>query len=200
MGIARDSLLPSERLLSSISYKTSLNINLKKSLSKVNREDLFKDLEIAVDYLSEQCFSIPYQNRVKSLQSCAIKYEKNILRGNNIKSAFNDLLGFRIIVENYPTSYPGYFRVVNMIHGKKIDDGYRGVHLYYQKDNYHYPIEIQINTEKDRLFADLTHKYLYKRFSNKLSLLLRDKFDKNLILNERDFLKEIEEYDKGNSC
>lgn len=33
-----------------------------------------------------------------------------------------------------------------MSHGKANDDGYRGVHVYYQLDNFHYPIEIQYNT------------------------------------------------------
>lgn len=195
-----NSIFPSEDLLSSISYKTSLNISLKKSLSKVNKEELFRDLEIAIDYLSEKCFSISYQNRIKSLQSCILKYEKNLLKGNSIKSTFNDLLGIRIIVNEYPQSYPDYIRVVDMRSGKKNDDGYRGVHLYYQKDNYHYSVEIQINTKRDRLFADLTHKYLYKKTSNELSLLLREKFDRGLIVNEKDFLKEIERYDKGNCC
>ena len=31
-------------------------------------------------------------------------------------------------------------------HGKANDDGYRGVHLYFQLDHKHYPIEIQMNT------------------------------------------------------
>ena len=34
-----------------------------------------------------------------------------------------------------------------MSKGKSNDDGYRGVHVYYQKDNKHYPIEIQFINE-----------------------------------------------------
>lgn len=195
-----DNIFPSENTLSSISYRTSLNISLKKSLSKISEEQLLIDIENAINYLSEKCFSINYINRIKSLQSCILKYKKNIVKGNSIMSTFNDLLGIRIIVDEYPKHYPKYVRVVDMTNGKKYDDGYRGVHLYYQKDNYHYPIEIQINTKKDRLFADLTHKYLYKRASVELSLSLRDKFDKGLINNEKEFLKELDRYDKGNCC
>ncbi len=33
-----------------------------------------------------------------------------------------------------------------MSNGKAADDGYRGVHAYYQKSGKHYPIEIQFNT------------------------------------------------------
>lgn len=194
-----NAILPTEELLSSISYRTSLNMSLRKSLSKVDKDLLFSDLELAIEFLAEQCFLMDYQNRVKSLQSCKLKCEKNLLKGNNIKIAFNDLFGIRIIVNEYQQCYPSHFRVVNMTKGKKNDDDYRGVHLYYQKDNYHYPIGIQLNTPSDRLFADLTHKHLYKKVPNELAIVLRDKFDNGLILDEKDFLKEIEKYDKGNN-
>lgn len=126
-----NAILPTEELLSSISYRTSLNMSLRKSLSKVDKDLLFSDLELAIEFLAEQCFLMDYQNRVKSLQSCKLKCEKNLLKGNNIKSAFNDLFGIRIIVNEYQQCYPSHFRVVNMTKGKKNDDGYRGVHLYY---------------------------------------------------------------------
>lgn len=32
------------------------------------------------------------------------------------------------------------FHVADMSKGKSDDDGYRGVHLYFQKDNSYYPI------------------------------------------------------------
>ena len=44
-----------------------------------------------------------------------------------------------------------------MSKGKSNDDGYRGVHVYYQKDNKHYPIEIQFNTYSDRQLNDWLH-------------------------------------------
>lgn len=34
------------------------------------------------------------------------------------------------------------FKVADMRNGKVNDDGYRGIHLYYQNSNKHYPIEI----------------------------------------------------------
>lgn len=37
------------------------------------------------------------------------------------------------------------FRIADMTKGKAKDDGCRGVHLYFQVDNHHYPIEIQYN-------------------------------------------------------
>ena len=50
-----------------------------------------------------------------------------------------------------------------MSKGKSNDDGYRGVHIYYQKDNKHYPIEIQFNTYYDRQLNDWLHDKFYKR-------------------------------------
>ena len=50
-----------------------------------------------------------------------------------------------------------------MTKGKAIDDGYRGVHVYYQKSGRHYPIEIQFNTLFDRQLNNWLHDYLYKK-------------------------------------
>ena len=49
-----------------------------------------------------------------------------------------------------------------MSNGKAADDGYRGVHAYYQKSGKHYPIEIQFNTLFDRQLNNRLHDYLYK--------------------------------------
>lgn len=40
-------------------------------------------------------------------------------------------------------------RVADMSSGKAKDDGYRGVHVYFQLSSFHYPIEIQYNTYYD---------------------------------------------------
>ena len=54
-------------------------------------------------------------------------------------------------------------RIVDMSQGKANDDGYRGVHLYFQLDHQHYPVEIQMNTYYDRQINNWLHKYLYKK-------------------------------------
>ena len=41
-----------------------------------------------------------------------------------------------------------------MSKGKTLDDGYRGIRVYYQKDNHHYPIGLQFYTYYDRQFND----------------------------------------------
>ena len=66
------------------------------------------------------------------------------------------------------------FKIADMRSGKKNDDGYRGIHLYYQKTNRHYPIEIQINSKCDRELNDWLHIYLYKHTkNNSLGVILR---------------------------
>ena len=55
-----------------------------------------------------------------------------------------------------------------------MDDGYRGVHLYFQLDSNHYPIEIQFNTLYDRQLNNWLHDYLYKKtYSNEVGQQLR---------------------------
>lgn len=61
-----------------------------------------------------------------------------------------------------------------MSKGKSNDDGYRGIHVYYQKDNYYYSIEIQLNTYYDIQFNDCLHDKFYKRgFDNNIGQILR---------------------------
>ena len=61
------------------------------------------------------------------------------------RKVFNDILGFRAFCDSYSDILnfkSDEFKIVNLTSGKSNDDGYRGVHVYYQKDNSHYPIEI----------------------------------------------------------
>ena len=55
------------------------------------------------------------------------------------RKVFNDLLGFRSLCDNYDevlslASLEG-IRFADMTKGKAIDDGYRGIHVYYQRDS-----------------------------------------------------------------
>lgn len=72
------------------------------------------------------------------------KYEKTLANHGGFKRCFNDVLGFRLRFDEYPVSFPDYFRVVDLRNGKQVDDGYRAIHLYYQRDSLAYPIEVQL--------------------------------------------------------
>lgn len=78
-----------------------------------------------------------------------------------------------------------------MSKGKKNDDGYRGVHVYYQKDNFHYPIEIQFNTYYDRQFNNWMHDLFYKRgYDDAIGRYLRKSYEDGRIKNIEEF-KEV---------
>ena len=80
------------------------------------------------------------------------------------------------------------FRLLDMSNGKANDDGYRGVHLYYQMDNFHYPIEVQFNTLFDRQLNNWLHCYLYKRnYPNTVGQILRKQYEDGKIRNREEF-------------
>ena len=80
------------------------------------------------------------------------------------------------------------FRVVDMSSGKANDDGYRGVHLYYQKDNFHYPIEVQFNTLYDRQLNNWLHAFLYKKdYPNEIGQKMRGAYENGQIRNSDEF-------------
>ena len=77
--------------------------------------------------------------------------------------------------------------------GKANDDGYRGVHIYFQLSNLHYPIEIQYNTYYDRQFNNWLHKYVYKReYKNYIGSTLRQAYEDARIKNEGEFKEALE--------
>ena len=79
-----------------------------------------------------------------------------------------------------------------MTDGKSNDDGYRGVHVYFQVDGSHYPIEIQYNTYFDRQFNNWLHKYVYKKdYDNSVGCYLRKQYESAKILSEREFKEAL---------
>lgn len=114
-----------------------------------------------------------------------------------LNKCFNDLLGIRIIVDSYYELFEqdlSSFRLADMRTGKTNDDGYRGIHLYYQKSNFHYPIELQINTKVDRQINDLLHMYIYKHTkNNSIGKEVRRLFDEGNFKNTQEFKGVIED-------
>ncbi len=75
-----------------------------------------------------------------------------------------------------------------MSNGKSDDDGYRGVHAYFQLDNFHYPIEMQYNTYYDRQMNNWLHKYVYKRnYASGIGCSLRMAYEDGTIRTEKEF-------------
>ncbi|NMB43058.1 MAG: hypothetical protein GX995_02875 [Clostridiales bacterium] len=187
------------KTLEALSYKSELDVSFKRSLARFNKDDVIKEIKKMRLWYNEQNIidSLPIDSRIKSIGSAIIKFDKyypNI----NYSSVFNDVLGFRAICTDYEEVFEleieENIRIVDMSNGKSNDDGYRGVHVYYQKDNYHYPIEIQLNTYYDRQFNDWMHDKFYKRgFDNKVGQKLRREYEDGKIKSRQEF-EEVLKY------
>ena len=134
--------------------------------------------------------------RIKSLQSSVLKYHR-YYPDHQARKVFDDLLGFRSLCDNYEDVLALHeipeLRVADMSQGKANDDGYRGIHVYYQLDGHHYPIEIQYNTYYDRQFNNWLHKYIYKKnYKNEIGLKLRKMYESAKIQTEQDFKEALE--------
>lgn len=184
----------SKEILNKILYKSTLGQSLKQiSLRKTALDDILRDID---RYRSEYTDIVVQENligsRFKSDDSIIRKYKKTLRIGGGFKQCFNDILGFRLHCDKYPEEYPDYFRVVDLRDGKKIDDGYRAIHLYYQRDNLAYPIEIQLWCAEDYQFNIWSHKLVYKYRDAKIGKSLYDKYKSGLISTEEEFINEMD--------
>lgn len=185
-----------EDLLNKLSYESEMGKSLKNTLRKFDKEELINELlDLKEFYESTELLKdAKFSYRVKSLQSCMVKYNK-YYPSVEVYKCYNDILGIRLIVSDYDIIRKQgleKFRIADMSNGKVNDDGYRGIHLYYQKSNKHYPIEIQINSKYDRQLNDWLHIHLYKNIkNNEIGVLLRKKYDNNEIKSEVEFKEAL---------
>ncbi len=185
----------SRETLDMLSYRSTLGQSLKQISLRATPLDVILD-DIA-KYRSSYIDVLVQENligsRFKSEDSIIRKYEKILRTGGGFKQCFNDVLGFRLRFEDYPEEYPDYFRVVDLRKGKKIDDGYRAIHLYYQRDNLAYPIEVQLWCGKDFAFNIWSHQYVYKYKTSEIGKLLYQEYSAGIIQTEEEFLARLQE-------
>lgn len=180
-------------LLARLSYQSVLGISLKKNLHYFDKEALISEIKKVNEWYDEyeELHELALDYRIKSVQSAVLKYNR-YYPDHQTRKVFDDLLGFRSLCDNYDDvlelrAIPE-FRIADMTKGKAKDDGYRGVHVYYQLDGNHYPIEIQYNTYYDRQFNNWLHKYIYKKnYENEVGLQLRNLYERAKIQTEQDF-------------
>lgn len=189
--LARDGL--SEELLATLSFKSELGIPLKRNLRYFPEAELMAELDQARRWYEQTSLidELPVDSRIKSKQSVRLKYRR-YFPDHQCRKVFNDLLGFRSMCDTYEDvlalSGRSKFRVADLSTGKAEDDGYRGVHVYFQLSGSHYPIEIQYNTFYDRQLNNWLHKYLYKRVDNTaVGRELRAAYESGEIRNEIEF-------------
>lgn len=182
-------ILPTEELLRDLSFRCSYAGSTNKlAVTKDIVDIVIADAHAYETVISERLDTSSESFRVKTPDSIIRKIEKHPDR--NFQSLFNDILGLRIFATSYPDEFPNYFRVVDMRNGKKHDDGYRGIHLYYKLDNYHYIIEIQIWAGNDIDFNSWSHASGYKTLTDEQLKYLRRLYDSGEINSYSDFMKE----------
>lgn len=183
-------------MLEQLSFRSDLGVNLKKNLHYFEKEALLEELtRINAWYDTIECLhDITIDYRIKSLQSARLKYNR-YYPDHQVGKVFNDMLGFRTLCDDYEEvlalNSSDHIRIADMSKGKAHDDGYRGVHVYFQLSNFHYPIEIQYNTYYDRQLNNWLHKYVYKKnYPNSVGCSLRTAYENGTIKSEKNF-KEV---------
>lgn len=187
-------------VLTRLSYRSQLGLSLKRTLRHFERDALIDELSKMADWLDEQdeLSEIALDYRIKSYASIVSKYERYLNSSRHVSQVFNDVLGFRAFCDNYDDVLAlksALFSTADLSKGKAADDGYRGVHLYFQLDNEHYPIEIQYNTLYDRQLNNWLHDYLYKKsYPDQIGRQLRVEYEQGNIRNVKEFeevLKDV---------
>lgn len=188
-------LFISKDVLDMLSYRPTLGQSLKQiSLSATPISVILNDIaKYRAGYVDTLMQENLIGSRFKSEDSIMRKYEKTIANHGGFKQCFNDVLGFRLRFDEYPNSYPDYFRVVDLRNGKRVDDGYRAIHLYYQRDNLAYPIEVQLWYGKDYYFNLWSHQYVYKYKSPEIGQKLYQEYNAGMIKTEQAFLMRLQE-------
>ncbi|GFI46547.1 hypothetical protein IMSAGC019_01866 [Lachnospiraceae bacterium] len=185
-------------LLRDLSYQSALGVRLKKNLHYFDKNALFEELVLVNKWYDtcELLHGVVIDYRIKSIQSAMMKYDR-YYPGHQTAKVFNDMLGFRTLCDSYgeilDMAALDKIRVADMTGGKAKDDGYRGVHVYFQMSSFHYPIEIQYNTFYDRQLNNWLHKYVYKRkYENHIGSMLRRAYEDARIRNENEFKEVLE--------
>ena len=70
---------------------------------------------------------------------------------------------------------------------------YRAIHLYYQRDNLSYPIEVQLWCGKDFSFNIWSHQYVYKYKRPGIGKQLYQEYSAGIIRTEQKFLARPQE-------
>ena len=126
-------------ILKKLSFKSNLPLSLNRTLRHFDKDALIEELMNMTDWLDEQNFlaEVALDYRIKSLESILGKYER-YYPNKPVKQVFNDILGFRAFCDSYVDVLnfdTTLFHIADMSKGKMNDDGYRGVHVYFQIDN-----------------------------------------------------------------
>lgn len=110
----------------------------------------------------------------------------------NANTAVRGIITIRLTVWDYLEKYPEWYKVVDLRKGTKDDRGYRGVKLYYQLDGYHYPIEIQLDTQHDHICNSWIDHPLHQGESDEWFRGLRKAYDEGTIISAEDYKRRVQ--------
>lgn len=179
-----------ERIFLAINKLNSYCINIEKSTKKTIENFDFEDIfEQVLCFLDEQgneietlgaaliqmeTSNINVSQRLKSEQSLRNKWVKNLGKKKQLREVINDIIGIRMITDQ---PYEELIKIIKQINEEKeynisiidfhqtpkaVDDGYRGIHIYFKKNPKGFPIEVQIWNQEDALLNFYTHDIIYK--------------------------------------
>lgn len=189
------------------------NLTIENSFGKSLKQIKLKDVDNVGKIIQDmnkiyKYFKIPdtkeLEWRLKSIESMLLKLNKYQRIENTssnyyrLNSCLNDIIGFRIkSIDDknevlYELEKQTAFRVVNLLQGKQVDDGYRAIHLYLETGSLNYPIEIQIWFEEDYDYNYWMHKYAYKILEDKQLKELFKNYKNGKINSEKDFFQYID--------
>lgn len=180
-----DELFP---ILAEVSnYNVQRFSSLRKTIDPFSFDDVFDEI---LDYFEEQdaplshlgSFLNELENpnidvgyRLKSEEALLMKWEKNKGCGKQLREVCNDVIGVRFIANYNPTVFMAdllnlksnldyTIDIINFYETpKRVDDGFRGIHLYFRENPKCFPIEIQFWSYQDALLNFYTHEVIYKR-------------------------------------
>lgn len=199
-----------DKLIEMVYYfdKMTIETSAGRSLKQIKIKDVDN-----IDFLEKDINDIlnkfkPYPNpeiewRIKSIESANLKfrkYQRLDLETTNfyrLNSCMNDIIGFRLKTSENKNEVLSElnnqtdFRVVNLLDGKEVDDGYRAIHLYRELGGKYYPVEVQIWFKEDFNYNFWMHKYAYKILDGKQLKELFENYKKGKINSEKDFLEYI---------
>lgn len=159
----------------------SRKVNFRnKTIKDVKVEpEIYKSMVMYREFLAEQTFGfdpeltnedINITSRTKAYNSMHYKIEKHLrgnLKGNiPINKVLNDLFGIRIIFseevtfEKVKEYIDNNFPNLKCINATK--NGYNGIHIYFQKDNFSHAWELQV-WSKHNLRSNIESHKLYKQ-------------------------------------
>ena len=110
----------SEELLKQLSYESKLGKSLKNTLRKFDRQDIINELlDVKEFYESTELLkNSEFSYRVKSIQSCILKYNK-YYPSTEVNKCYNDLLGI-LLREKYDNNeISTVFKLLNVEDLKK---------------------------------------------------------------------------------